>query len=183
MPCLVALSQNELHRLEAIQKIRERRLSVVQAAELLRLSRAQVHRLLQAYDPDGAAGLTSKKRGRPSNRRHSEDFRNAALDLVREHYVDFGPTLAAEKLLERHQVGVSKETLRQWMTEAGIWTSRRERKRQLHQPRGRRDGIKHWRAWRPLPPVLKSLAQSKLVRVIRQSQVAPVAAWMTFSHS
>jgi len=153
MPCLVTLSQNELHRLEAVQKIRERRLSVVQAAELLRLSRAQVHRLLQAYDRDGAAGLASKKRGQPSNRRHTEDFRNEALDLVREHYVDFGPTLAAEKLLERHQIGISKETLRQWMTEAGIWTSRRERKRQLHQPRGRRDclgelvqidGSHHW---------------------------------------
>lgn len=153
MPCLVTLSQNELHRLEAIQKIRDRRLSVVQAAKLLRLSRAQVHRLLQAYDRDGAAGLASKRRGRPSNRRHTEDFRNAALDLVRECYVDFGPTLAAEKLLERHQIGVSKETLRQWMTEAGIWKSRRERKKQLHQPRGRRDcfgelvqidGSHHW---------------------------------------
>lgn len=55
--------------------------------------------------------------------------------------------------LERHQVAISKETLRQWVTEAGIWTSRRERKRQLHQPRGRRDclgelvqidGSHHW---------------------------------------
>lgn len=42
---LVTLSQKELHRLEAIQKIRGRRLSVVQAAELLHLSRSQVHRL------------------------------------------------------------------------------------------------------------------------------------------
>ncbi|MER8848567.1 helix-turn-helix domain-containing protein, partial [Mesorhizobium australicum] len=59
---LVTLSQKELHRLEAIQKIRGRRLSVVQAAELLHLSRSQVHRLLQAYDQDGASGLVSKKR-------------------------------------------------------------------------------------------------------------------------
>ncbi|MFU0508034.1 ISNCY family transposase [Pseudaminobacter sp. NGMCC 1.201702] len=153
MPCLVTLSQNELHRLEAVQKIRGHRLTVTQAAELLRLSRSQVHRLLQAYDRDGAGDLASKKRGRPSNRRHREAFRNAALDLVRAHYIDFGPTLACEKLLERHQLAVSKETLRKWMTEVGIWTSRRERKRQLHQPRGRRDcfgeliqidGSHHW---------------------------------------
>jgi transposase len=153
MPCLITLSQKELHRLEAVQKVRGHRLTVTQAAELLHLSRSQVHRLLQAYDRDGAGGLASKKRGRPSNRRHSEAFRNAALDLVRAHYVDFGPTLACEKLLERHQLAVSKETLRKWMTEAGIWTSRRERKRQLHQPRGRRDcfgelvqidGSHHW---------------------------------------
>ncbi len=87
------------------------------------------------YDHSGAAGLVSKKRGRPSNRRHSEEFRNAALDLIRERYLDFGPTLAREKLIELHHISVAKETLRQWMMAAGIWPSRRERKRRLHQPR------------------------------------------------
>jgi DNA-binding IclR family transcriptional regulator len=62
MSCLITMSQKELHRLEVIQKIRDRRLSVVQAAELLGLSRSQVHRLLQAYDRTGSAGLVSKKR-------------------------------------------------------------------------------------------------------------------------
>jgi predicted transcriptional regulator len=104
MSCLVTLSQKELHRLEAIQKIRDRRLSVVQAAELLHISRSQVHRLL---DRDGAAGLASKKRGRPNNRRHDDTFRNTALDLVRESYRDFGPTLAREKLIKRHQMAVN----------------------------------------------------------------------------
>lgn len=79
------MSQDELNRLEAIQKIRAHRLSVIQAAELLRISRSQVHRLLQAYDRAGADGLVSKKRGRPSNRRHTDDFRNHVLDLVRAH--------------------------------------------------------------------------------------------------
>jgi predicted transcriptional regulator len=54
---MITMSQKELHRLEVIQKIRDERLSVVQAAELLELSRSQVHRLLQAYDLDGPAGL------------------------------------------------------------------------------------------------------------------------------
>lgn len=48
---------------ELIQRIRGRSLSVVQAAELLGLSRSQVHRLLQAFDQAGADGLVSKKRG------------------------------------------------------------------------------------------------------------------------
>jgi transposase len=150
---MITMSQKELHRLEVVQKIHDRRLSVVQAAELLGLSRSQVHRLLQAYDRSGSAGLVSRKRSRPSNRRHSEDFRNAALDLIRERYLDFGPTLAREKLIELHQISVAKETLRQWMTEAGIWTSRRDRKKRVFQPRGRRDcfgelvqidGSHHW---------------------------------------
>jgi transposase len=153
MSCLITMSQKELHRLELIQQVRGRSLTVVEAAALLGLSRSQVHRLLQAYDLAGADGLVSKKRGRASNRRHSEDFRNLVLDLVREHYVDFGPTLAAEKLIERHRIAVSKETLRQWMMEAGIWVARRERKKRIFQPRGRRDcfgelvqidGSHHW---------------------------------------
>ncbi|TWA13403.1 winged helix-turn helix protein [Sinorhizobium medicae] len=153
MSCLITMSRKELHRLELIQRISGCSLSVVEAAALLRLSRSQVHRLLQAYDLAGADGLVSKKRGRPSNRRYGEDFRNLVLDLVREHYVDFGPTVAAEKLIECHRIAVSKETLRQWMMEASIWVSRRERKKRVFQPRGRRDcfgelveidGSHHW---------------------------------------
>ncbi|TDW16864.1 winged helix-turn helix protein [Rhizobium azibense] len=153
MSCLIVMSQKEMHRLEHIRQVRQGSLRVTRAAELLGLSRSQVHRLLQAYDLNGIDGLVSKKRGRPSNRRYGEDFRNLALDLVREHYVDFGPTLAAEKLVERHQISVSKETLRQWMMAAGIWVSRRERKKRVFQPRGRRDcfgelvqidGSHHW---------------------------------------
>jgi transposase len=181
MSCLIVMSQKELHRLELIQKVRERSLSAVQAAELLGLSRSQVHRLLQAYDQAGADGLVSRKRGRPSNRRHSEAFRNLVLDLVREHYADFGPTLAAEKLLELHRIAVSKEALRQWMMAAGIWLSRRERKRRLHQPRGRRDCLGEliqidgstsglmtcWHWW----PSCRSGASSSAARVDRAAAV------------
>lgn len=153
MSCLITMSQKELNRLDVIQKIRDRRLTVVQATALLDLSRSQIHRLLQAFDKFGAAGLVSGKRGHPSNRRYSEDFRNTVLDLIRAYYRDFGPTLACEKLVELHQLSVSKETLRQWMTAAGIWISRRERKKRVFQPRGRRDcfgelvqidGSHHW---------------------------------------
>lgn len=139
MSCLITMSQRELDRLEAVQKIPDRRLTVIQATALLDLSRSQIYRLLQAYDKFGSSGLVSGRRGRPSNRRYTEDFRNTVLDLVRAYYRDFGSTLACEKLAERHQLSVSKETLRQWMTAAGLWTSRSECKRQLHQPRGRRD--------------------------------------------
>ena len=55
-------------------------------------------------------------------------------------YADFGPTFAAEKLAERHDLKVSRETLRSWMPQAGIWMSRAERKR-IQQPRHRREHI------------------------------------------
>ncbi len=49
-----------------------------------------------------------------------------------------GPTLAAEKLDERHGVVVSVETLRRWMIEVEIWVPRSQRNRRVHQPRHRR---------------------------------------------
>jgi hypothetical protein len=44
-----------------------------------------------------------------------------ATAIVRELYVDFGPTPAQEKLRELHGVNVARETLRKWMSAAGIW--------------------------------------------------------------
>src|SRR3954466_7703859 len=80
------------------------------------------------------------RRGRPSNNRLPDVLRDQAIALVREHYADFGPTLAAEKLEDRHDLRVSRETLRSWMIQAGVWRPRAERKR-FHQPRHRREHI------------------------------------------
>lgn len=150
---LITLSNTEIKRLELVQAIIEKRISVVEAASHLGLSRSQVHRLLARYKSDGASGLVSHKRGKPSNRRYSDALREHVLYLVQKRYHDFGPTLAAEKLEEVHQLSISKETMRKWMIEAGIWQSRIERKRRVHQPRNRRecfgeliqiDGSHHW---------------------------------------
>jgi hypothetical protein len=64
--------------------------------------------------------------------------REFAVTLVRENYADFGPTVAAEKLEEDHGLKVSRETLRKWMQDAGMWLSRKQR-RTFHQPRLRRE--------------------------------------------
>jgi winged helix-turn helix protein len=108
---------------------------------LLRLERRQVFRLLKAYRAEGAKGLISKRRGCPSNRRKSEVLRRAVLAVIREWYWDFGPTLAAEKLREVHGITLGRETLRLWMIEAGLWRDRKQRRKQIHQPRYRRDCV------------------------------------------
>ena len=58
--------------------------------------------------------------------------------LVRERYADFGPKLAHEKLVELHGIRVGRETVRKWLTEAGIWLTRAARALRAHQPRHRR---------------------------------------------
>jgi transposase len=134
----VTMSARELDRLEVLGRVIEGRRTQRQAAEQLGLSERQVRRLCRALSQHGAAGLVSRKRGSPSNRTLPAAVREQALALVRTRYVDFGPTLAREKLLEHHGVAVSTETLRQWMMHGGLWVSRSQRPRRAHQPRHRR---------------------------------------------
>lgn len=136
---LLTMSEHELNRLKIIEDINEQRLSVVQGAELVRISRRQMTRLVRSYRLHCASGLISKKRGSPSNRRYTDGFRDYVLALIKQHYPDFGPTFALEKLEDDHGVSLSKETLRKWMIEAGIWKSRKELRKRVYQPRNRRE--------------------------------------------
>nr|WP_244305216.1 ISNCY family transposase [Sphingomonas aquatilis] len=106
---------------------------------LLGLARSQVFKLLARLRDEGPSGLISRKRGRPSNRRFSDAFRERVIAIVRDRYADFGPTLAAEYLAERHGISISHEALRLMMMEAGLWTAKRAKRAQLHQMRHRRD--------------------------------------------
>jgi transposase len=135
---LIAMSERDLQRIEILSKVIAGRMTLVSAAHVLDLSERQVHRLLERIRTDGAASIRHKAIGRPSNNRISDGVRDYAVTLVRERYADFGPTLAAEKLAERDGLRVSRETLRSWMTEAGLWLSRKQR-RTFHQPRLRRE--------------------------------------------
>ena len=131
------MSDGELSRLEVLRDLDQWRLTAEAATQLLGLERREVFRLLKAYRTEGATGLISKRRGRPSNRRKPEELRDKALAIIREQYWDFGPTLAAEKLREGHGIALGRETLRLWMIGAGIWADRKQRRKHVHQPRHR----------------------------------------------
>jgi transposase len=150
---VVAMSHGELSRYDTLLRYQRGELRVEDAAMLLGVGHRQVYRLLDRLRAGGPEALVSWKRGRPSNRDLGDMFRNRVLDLVREHYRDFGPTLAVEYLAERHKITISHETLRKWMIKAGLWKDRDARRPRPYQPRYRRDcrgeliqidGSKHW---------------------------------------
>lgn len=132
------MSERELNRIEVLSQVTRGAMTVVTAANVLRLSRRQVHRLQKEFQTDGPAATRHKARGRASNNRIDPAVRAFAVTLVRENYIDFGPTFAAEKLEEDHGLKVSRETLRKWMQDAELWLSRKQR-RTFHQPRLRRE--------------------------------------------
>src|SRR6056297_1461019 len=134
----VMMSERELNRVEVLAQVDDGRLNIDNAANMLALTRRQIFRLLKLYRQDGASAIRHKARGRaPSNQIHFAK-RDYALTLIKEQYRDFGPTLAAEMLAEYHGFKVSRETLRKWMVEDGMWLSRKQR-RAIHQPRLRRE--------------------------------------------
>jgi hypothetical protein len=133
-----SVSERDLKRIEVLSEVRTGRLTVAAAAAVLAISERQTYRLLARYELDGGRGLIHKARGRTSNRSRNDGIRKYAVELVKLRYADFGPTLATEVLLEKHELRVGRETLRRWMIVEGLWLSRTQR-RTFHQPRLRRE--------------------------------------------
>src|SRR5438093_12908781 len=88
----VALTMGELDRLQVMSQLAERRLTRHRAAALLGLSERQIRRLYRASARAGAAGVASRRRGRPSNRRLPAARRDRALSLIRERTQILVPT-------------------------------------------------------------------------------------------
>lgn len=131
------MSQREVERDGVIAEVAAGRMRQRRAGELLGLSCRQIKRLVRAWRVEGAAGLRSRRRGRPSNHRHPEHLRTQVLALASERYEGFGPTLLGEYLAREHAVAVSVETLRQWLIQAGHWKTRAQR-HTIHRARNRR---------------------------------------------
>jgi transposase len=131
------MSKKEVERIKILSRVVGGDLSQILASKQLGISDRQVRNLLKKQELEGDQGIVSKQRGKRSNRRLDDALKEKALQLVREYYYDFGPTLASEYLESRDGIKVSKETLRNWMIEAKIWFPGK-RKVNLHPLRPRR---------------------------------------------
>ena len=138
MDKLLTMSNREITRLEAMQRIKDKRLTQKEAARMLDLSVRQIKRLYRAYKAQGARGLVSQRRGKPSNNRLDAETQQKAIDLIYERYRDFGPTLAHEKLTEKHNLRISRESVRGIMIAEGMWKAKRAKQPSTHQMRERR---------------------------------------------
>lgn len=132
------MSHKELDRVTVIKALTSGSIKQKTAARQLGLSIRQIKRLLKRFRREGPQGLVSRRRGKSSNRCLPEETRTRALGLVREHYYDFGPTLAHEKLTEKHELALSVETLRQWMINDNIWKPKSRKHPKTFQLRERR---------------------------------------------
>ena len=137
-PDTITMSMRELDRCKVIQAVVDDGLMVWRAAQKLEISKRQVERLVQRYQQDGPRGLVSLRWGQPGHHQLPPGLESRVRGLIRDSYADFGPTLAAEKLRERHGIDLSKACVRRIMIDAGFWVPRKLRPPKVPQPRNRR---------------------------------------------
>jgi len=131
---MITMSRRETKRLHIIHQALDKRITQEKAAELVGLSSRQFRRMIKRVREEGDDGISHRSRGKTSNRHVPTKIKDKALKLFQEKYSDFGPTFASEKLLDVHDIKISKETLRLWLKREDI-------------PYAKRKGRKH-RQWR-----------------------------------
>jgi biotin operon repressor len=133
------MKQAERDRLVALKKAKKKLITQKQAAEELGITERHVRRLLRALKRRGDKAVVHALKGLPSNRKIGADVEQEAVAILsRPVYRGFGPTLAAEYLAKKHDIQVSRETLRQWMIHAKLWRAGKQRVEEVHSWRERR---------------------------------------------
>ncbi len=132
---VLTMSHQELNRLEVLKSIQSKHINQTQGAKQLNISTRQLRRIHVRYREGGAKGIISKHRGKVSNNKFSDEFKQEIATLIKESYHDFGPTFAHEKLVENHSKKLSIESTRQIMIEYEIWYPKIKKRQKVFQRR------------------------------------------------
>lgn len=120
------MSKKELKRKTLLEAHKHGKLSLIECAQRLELSYRQIKRVWARYLEEEDQGLCHRNRGKKPHNTYSLSFRSSVIEQYEKKYLDFGPTFAAEKLLEDDGLVINKETLRLWLREAGLWVKKRK---------------------------------------------------------
>jgi transposase len=108
------------HKSRVLEMVDQNRISLREATLLINLSYRHLRRLYKRYQEEGSRGLIHGLRGRRSNRGFDPKKRKRILEYYLDNLPGWGPTLAAQKLASLGYA-VSRETLRRWLIQEGIW--------------------------------------------------------------
>ncbi|MBU2037000.1 ISNCY family transposase [Patescibacteria group bacterium] len=134
---LIAMTNKELIRYEIVSGLIEKKINGTEAAKQLGLSIRQVKRMKARVSQQGAKGVIHKLRGAPSNRKIDEKLKTNTLKYLQNHYSDFKPTLAREKLSELQGINLGITTVRNIMIQEKLFAPKSRKKN------------KEYRSWRP----------------------------------
>ncbi len=100
-------------------------LSIREAADALGCSNRTVWRKIARYKEAGADGLVHGLTGRPSNRAKPDDLRERIVDLYRQNEGALAISRFTRNLVDSHGIEISRETVRKWLIDAGMWEGRK----------------------------------------------------------
>jgi hypothetical protein len=132
------MSQKEINRYAIINRLIKREINGTQAAMFLSLSVRQTKRLKAKVKKQGPAGLIHGSRGKPGNRRLPDAKIQKIIKLLCQYYPDFGPTLASEKLREKHHFDYDPKTIGAIMVKQGLWQPKQKQQSEHRQWRQRK---------------------------------------------
>lgn len=130
------MSKKELERKTLLENFICGKLQLNEVAIHMDISYRQAKRIWKQYKEKKDKGLQHQNRGRSPKNAYPKAFKNQVIELYQTKYLEFGPTFAAEKMLEDDRVAIHPETLRLWLKAEGLWT--RKRKRRLYRERRER---------------------------------------------
>jgi len=123
-------------RYEMMKKLDNKQIRRTKAAEILNISRRHIDRVYDLYRSEGFQGLESKQKG--GNRAFAPLLKPKVLEIIKSEYPDFNCVHISEKLELVHKIKINRETIRQWLNEAGLRDSKKRKKPKIHQSRERR---------------------------------------------
>ena len=135
---------------EIILRAIAKKLTWLQAAQIIGVSARQMRRWRERYEKDGYDGLMDRRRGKPSPKRIPLKTVEEVLELYSQHYQDFNVKHFHEKLKEKHDIELSYTWVKMALQGAGL--VKKARKRGKHRKRRER---------RPLPGMLLHIDGSK----------------------
>jgi len=121
------LSQREQARLETLNRVLQKELTVEEVTPLLGVSERHAWRLLAGYRKDGAAALAHGNRGRRPANATREETKERVIRLAQTTYVAVNHTHLTELLAEREGLILARSTLRNILKRAGVASPRRRR--------------------------------------------------------
>jgi transposase len=144
----IGMSQEERDRLDWLKRAQDGSMTQREAAQKMGVSDRWVRTLLKRMKKQGDAVVVHALRGRTSNRKIAAKEQARAMELLKQpEWHDFGPTFASQQLAKRHKLEVSKETLRAWMIECGLWKPGSRKIEDVHCWRSRRSGFGELVQW------------------------------------
>jgi transposase len=121
------MEQKALLRGKIMELVKRGQMTIKAASKELDVSYRQGKRIYAAYLINGDKAFIHGNMGKASSRRISDTIRKRALEVYREKYPGFGPTLTAKRLRETEGISAGISTLRRWLMAEGLWM-RKERR-------------------------------------------------------